>query len=139
MARGRSVEPFEPVLIEERRKRWLAERRFPDNAEQRGHRLVFVALHQRESSSALGRFAIDCVRTGSKPELDEPSSLGRSQCKMGDLMQDYVSFGSTIQCCSVPIEAARGPFRVDRHAKAARERERRAAISLHLGSDCAVG
>ena len=46
MRRRRAVEPFEPVLIEERGQRRLAERRFPQNAEQRGGRLLGVALRR---------------------------------------------------------------------------------------------
>jgi hypothetical protein len=44
MGSGRAVEPFEPILIEERGERRLAERRLPDNAEQRGRRLVILAF-----------------------------------------------------------------------------------------------
>jgi hypothetical protein len=47
MACSRSVEPLEPILIEERGERRLAERRLPDNAEQRGRGLVGLAPQRR--------------------------------------------------------------------------------------------
>jgi len=47
MACSPSVEPLEPILIEERSKRRLPERRLPTNAEQRGRRLVGLALQRR--------------------------------------------------------------------------------------------
>ena len=93
MACSPSVEPLEPILIEERSKRRLAERRLPDDAKQRGRRLVLVALQWRQNRGALGRVTIKRVRTGPEPELDEGSPLGRGQCEMSNLVQDDVSLG----------------------------------------------
>jgi hypothetical protein len=44
MACCRSVEPFEPILIEKRGERRLPERRLPDDPEQRSPGLVRLAL-----------------------------------------------------------------------------------------------
>jgi len=121
MSCSRTVESFEPILIEERGERRLTELRLPNNAEQRGGRLIFVARQRRHNRCALGCVPIERVRTGPEPELDEGSPRGRGQREMGDLVQDYVSLRSAVQCRSVPIEAAWDPLRVDRHAEAARE------------------
>jgi hypothetical protein len=121
MSCSRTVESFEPILIEERGERGLAELRLPEDSEQRGGRLIIVARRRQQNSRALRRLAIECAGTRSEPELDESSPLGRRQREMGDLVQDYVSLRSAVQCRSVPIEAAWDPLRVDRHAEAARE------------------
>ena len=57
MVCGRSVEPFEPILIEERGECRLPELRLPDDPEQRGRCLV----QWRQNHGALGRLAIECV------------------------------------------------------------------------------
>jgi hypothetical protein len=69
------VEPFEPILIEERGKRRLAECRFPDDAEQRGRRLIFVARQRRQNRGALGLLTIQCVGTRPQPEFNQASPL----------------------------------------------------------------
>src|SRR6516162_5476820 len=131
---SRSVEPFEPILIEERGERRLTELSLPEDPRQRGRGLVRLALQWRQNRGALGCVTIKCVGTGTQSKLDQPAPLGRGQYEMGDLVQNYVSLGSTIQCRSVPVEAARGSFRLDRHAKAARDGERREAVLLRLNS-----
>jgi hypothetical protein len=138
MARSRSIEPFEPILIEKRRKRRLSQRRLPDNAKQGRLRLIRLALQWRQNRGALGRVTIQRVGTRPKPELNQPPQLGRGQCEMSDLVQDHISFGRAVQCRPVPIKAAWGPFRIDRHAKAAREGECRETIPFDLPSDRAV-
>src|SRR6516162_2483907 len=134
MGSCRSVEPFEPILIEERGERRLTELSLPEDPQQRGRGLVRLALQWRQNRGALGCVTIKCVGTGTQSKLDQPAPLGRGQYEMGDLVQNYVSLGSTIQCRSVPVEAARGSFRLDRHAKAARDGERREAVLLRLNS-----
>jgi len=47
MGGGPSVEPFEPILIEERRERRLAERRLPYDPEERGRRLILLPRQRR--------------------------------------------------------------------------------------------
>jgi len=54
-----AVEAFEPVLIEERGERRLAEPRLPNDPEQRGRRLVGLALQHRHSRRTLGRGTIE--------------------------------------------------------------------------------
>jgi hypothetical protein len=139
MAWRRPVEPFEPVLIEKRGERRLSERRFPDNAEQRGRRLVRLARQRRQNRGALGGIPIEGVWTGTEPELDQSPSRGRGQCEMGDFVQNHVSFGSSIQCHPIPIEKARGRILVDRHAEGAGEGERCETMMLRLRSAGAVG
>jgi hypothetical protein len=139
MAWRRPVEPFEPVLIEKRGQRRLPERRFPDNAEQRGRRLIRLARQRRQNRGALGSVTIERIGARPEPELDQPTPGWRGQCEMGDLVQYHVSFGGTIQCHPVPIETARGPFRVDRHGEDAGEGERCEAMMLRLSSGGAVG
>jgi len=138
MRGGRTVEAFEPVLIEEGGERRLAESRLPDDPEQRGCRFVSFALQRREGCGALGCDAVDRVRTGSEPELDEPSPLGRSQRKMGDFVQDHVGLGRGRKRCSVPVEVGGGSLAIDRHAEGASDRERREAMPLGLRSGGAV-
>ena len=138
MARGRAVEAFEPILVEERGERRLSERRLPDDPEQRGRRLIRLALQRRQHRSALGRVTVERVRTGPEPELDEPSPLGRGQREMGDFVQDHVRLGSAVERNSVPIEAARGRLGVDRHAEGARDGECRETMPLGLRSRGAV-
>jgi hypothetical protein len=128
MGRSRSVKPFEPILIKERGERRLTELSLPDDPQQRGLRLVRLPLQWRQNRSALGRVAIERVGTGPQSKLDQPAPLGRRKSEMGDLVEDYVSLGSTIQRQAIPIEAARCFLRMDRHAEAAREAERRAAM-----------
>jgi hypothetical protein len=82
MARGPSVEPFEPILIEKRGKRRLSQRRLPDNAKQGGLCLIRLALQWRQNRGALGRVTIKRVGTRPKPELDQPPPLGRGQHEM---------------------------------------------------------
>ena len=139
MSGGRTVEPFEPILIEKRGERRLAERRLPEDPEKRGRRLILLALERRQYRGALGRVAIERVGSRPEPELDEPAPLGRGQREMGDLMQDYISLGRAVQRRSVPIEVAWGALRVDRDAGAAREGECREAMPLGLRSGGAVG
>ena len=93
MSCSRTVESFEPILIEERGERRLTELRLPDDPEQRGGRLIFVARQRRHNRCALGCVPIERVRTGPEPELDEGSPLGRGQCEMSNLVQDDVSLG----------------------------------------------
>jgi hypothetical protein len=139
MAWRRPVEPFEPVLIEKRGERRLPERRFPDNAEQRGRRLIRLARQRRQNRGTLGGVPIEGVGAWPEPEFDQPAPRWRGQCEMGDLVQNHVSFGRSIQCHPIPIETARGPFRVDRHGKGAGEGERCEAMTLRLRSGGAVG
>jgi hypothetical protein len=136
---SRAVEPFEPVLIKKRGKCRLPELRLPDDAEQRGCGLVLLSFQWRQNRGAFGLITIEGVGTGPQSKLDQRAPLGRGQGEMGYLMQDHVSFGSSIQCRSVPIEAAWGSFRVDRHTEAAREGERRQAMPLGLDPVGAVG
>src|SRR5262249_12720946 len=124
MAWRRPVEPFEPVLIEKRGQRRLPERRFPENAEQRSRRLVRLARQRRQNAEPLGGIPIEGVWTRPEPELDQPAPRRWGQCEMGDLVQNYISFGGSIQCYPIPIEKARGRLRVDRHAEGAGEGER---------------
>ena len=60
MRRRRAAEPFEPVLIEERGQRRLAKRRFPQNAEQRGGRLLGVAFRRDTTGRARPSRARSC-------------------------------------------------------------------------------
>jgi hypothetical protein len=46
MGRSRSVEPFEPILIEERGERRLTELSLPEDPQQRGRGLVRLAFQQ---------------------------------------------------------------------------------------------
>jgi hypothetical protein len=86
MASGRAVESFEPILIEERGKRRLAEGHLPGDAEQRGGGLVSLAFQWRQNGGALGRVTIEGVGTGSETKLDNAPSLERGQGEMGYLM-----------------------------------------------------
>jgi hypothetical protein len=139
MSGGRAIEPFEPILIEERSKGGLAKRRLPDDPEQRGRCLVSRTLQWQQNGGALGRVTIECVGARAEPELDQPSPLGRGQYEMGDLVQNYIRLGRAVQRRPVPVEAARGPLRVARHAAGTGEGERRKAMPLCLGSGRAVG
>src|SRR6516162_9090731 len=82
----RAVEPFEPILIEKRGERRLAEGHLPENPEKRGRRLVLLALERRQDRSAFGRVAIDGVRSRPEPKIGEGASPGRGQREMGDLI-----------------------------------------------------
>jgi hypothetical protein len=139
MVGGRAVEALEPILVEERGERWLSEGRFPDDPKQRGRRLIRLARQRRQHRSALGRVTVERVRTRPEPELDEPSALRRGQHEMGGFVQDHIRLGSTIQCRSVPVEAARGPLRVKCDANSARKGERCLTVLLCLHSGRAVG
>src|SRR6266481_6135501 len=74
-----AVEAFEPVLIEERGERRLAESRLPDDPEQRGRRFVGFALQRRQRGGALGRNTIERVRARPEAELHKTTPFGRSQ------------------------------------------------------------
>ena len=139
MSCSRAVEPFEPVLIEKRGEGRLPECRLPYDPEKRGRRLILLASKRRQDRGALGRVAIECVGARPEPELDETSPLGWRQCEMGDLVQDYVSLGGAVQCYTIPVEAAGGSLRMDRHVEPSRERERRKTMSLCLRSGGAIG
>ena len=102
MSGGRAVEPFEPILIEERGERRLAEFRLPEDPEKRGRRLILLALERRHDRGALGRLAIERVGSRPEPELDEPAPLGRCQREMGDLVQDHVGLGRSRSSLSRP-------------------------------------
>src|SRR6266446_2780515 len=90
MLGGGAVEAFEPVLIEERGERRLAESCLPEDPEERGRRFVGFPLQRRQRGGALGRNTIERVRTRPQPELDEPSPFGRSEHEMGDFVQDDI-------------------------------------------------
>jgi hypothetical protein len=136
---SRTVEPFEPILIQERGERRLAELRLPENPEQGGCNLVFLARQRGDNRCALGRVTIEGVGTGPEPELDQPSPFRRRQHEVGDFVQDHKSFGSTIQRRAVPVEAAPGSLGMDCHAEAAREGERCEAMPLGFRPGGAVG
>ena len=139
MSGGRAVEPFEPILIEKRGERRLAEGHLPENPEKRGRRLVLLALERRQDRSAFGRVAIDGVRSRPEPKIGEGASPGRGQREMGDLMQNHIRLGRAVERCPIPIEKTLGPLRVDLHAKVPREREGDEAMPLGLRADGAVG
>ena len=51
---------------------------------------------------------------------------------MGNLVQDYVGFGSTIQCRPVPVQASRSSLGMDRQTKGACKGECRKAMPLRF-------
>jgi hypothetical protein len=138
MGCSRSVEPFEPILIEERGERRLPERRLPDDPEQRGRGLILIARRRQQNCRALGRRTVEGVGPGSKPELDDAAPLRWGQRKMSDLVQDHIGFGRTVQCRPVPVEGARDFLRVDRDVEATCEGKRCKTMPLYLGSGGAV-
>src|SRR5947207_208361 len=97
-----AVKAFEPVLIEERGERRLAEPRLPDDPEQRGRRLIRLALQQRDGRRTISCGTIDRVWTGPEAELDKASPFGRSQREMGNLVQDHIGFRRRAKRGSVP-------------------------------------
>jgi hypothetical protein len=113
MSGGRAVEPFEPILIEKRGERRLAESCFAKDPEERGCRLVLFALERRQDRVALRGTAVERVGRRSEPELDAAAPLGRSERKMRDLVQNDIGFGPGVERGPVPIEMARGSLGVD--------------------------
>jgi len=138
MRRSGAVEAFEPVLIEKGGERRLAERRLPDDPQQRGRRFVGFAFQRRQGRGALGRNTIERVRTRSKAEIHKTAPIGRSQHEMGDFVQDDISLGRTEQRRSVPIELAQHPLGLDCHTEGAGNGERRKAMLLGFLPDGAV-
>ena len=136
---SRAVEPFEPVLIEKRGEGRLPECRLPYDPEERGRRLILLPRQRRQNRGALGRVTIECVGARPEPELDEASPLGWGQCEMRDLVQGHIRLGRAVQCRSVPIEAAWGSLRVNRHAEPLRERECCKTMPLCLRAAGAIG
>ena len=100
----RAVQPFEPVLVEKRGERRLPERRLPQNAEERGFRLIGFAFEERRHRSGFGGRPLARIRPGAEPEIDQPPPLRRGEYKMGDLVQDHISFGVGVERRAVPIK-----------------------------------
>ena len=130
MGSSRTVDAFEPVLIEKRGEGRLPKRRLPDDPEQRSRCLILLAQQRRNHCRTLGSFTIECVRTRPKPKLDQPSPLGRSQHEMGNLVKDYVRVGNPIQSRPVPVEATRSSLGMDRQTKGACKGKCRKAMPL---------
>ncbi len=81
MGRSRAVEPFEPILIEERGKRRLPQRRFPDDPEQRSRRLVRLALQRRRSAARSAASRSRVSGPGPSPNSTSPRRSGGASTK----------------------------------------------------------
>src|SRR5690348_14249286 len=139
MSGRRAVQPFEPVLVEKRGERRLAERRLPQNAEERRFRLIGFALEERRHRSGFGRRPLARVRPGAEPEIDKPPPLRRGKHKMRDLMQDDISFGVGIERGAVPVKTAMCAGWVHQYAEMLGELQRLPAVALGYIAAGALG
>jgi hypothetical protein len=138
MGVGRALKPLEPVLIEERGERRLAEFRLPDDPEQRGCGLIRLARKRGQDDGAQSCITVASVRAGPQPEIDEPPALQWGQHEMSGLVQDDIGIGRAVKRAAVPIERALDPVSMDCHAQAASQRKGCLPIPLGRFPECAI-
>src|SRR5260221_313607 len=91
--RGRAVGAFEPVLIEKRGEGGLAELDLPEDAEERGHRLLALALDAEDEHRAIRRVARAGLGSGAETEIDDAAALRRGELEMRHLVQQHIGLG----------------------------------------------
>src|SRR5579864_2284441 len=102
---------LEPILVEERGKTGLAKLNFPQNTEQRGKRLLALALHAEECRGALGRSPVTGLGAGAEAEIDQHAAFRRRDLEMRDLMQQHIGLGVAAESRAVPAEVECGTSR----------------------------
>ena len=81
MRSRRAVEPFEPILIEERGKGRLAELRLPQDAEQRSGSLVLLAREEDERRRSFGGSTSTVSGPGPSPKSTRRRRSGGASTK----------------------------------------------------------
>src|ERR1700736_3974416 len=119
---------LEPVLVEEGGERRLAELDFPQDAQQRGHRLLALARQTEYCRRRLGRVALAGLGAGAEAEIDASPARRRRELEMRRLMQQDIGLCVAARACAVPAEIfawAAGP---QPHAQAGEQTVSRAAM-----------
>src|SRR5438552_19197753 len=95
---------LDPVLIEEGGEPGLPKLDLPQDAEQRGHGLLALALEAEERGGAIGGPACAGLRSRAETEIDALAPRRRGELEMRDLVQEDIGLGLTAQRRSIPAE-----------------------------------
>ena len=125
---------LEPVLVEEGSERRLAERAFPKDAEERGHRLFLLAGEEREPRRAFGCRPVAGLGSRAKAEIDAPAAGGGGKLVMRHLVQQHIGFGVDAQRAAVPAYPAPRRSGPETEAEPARQTQSGAMMGFRRAS-----